>query len=182
MVQMGFCFDMRSCIGCKACQVACKDKNCLGTGVFFRKVQTFEGGKFPRPWFYHLSLACNHCQRPACMESCPVDALQKRTEDGLVLLDKEKCIGCGSCVGACPYGAMEYLDEEGKAGKCDLCEQLTSKGEEPACAAACVMRSLTYGPLDVLRHSGGNLADVKGMPNSSETGPSLVIIPSREVS
>ena len=76
MTQLGFYYDMTICTGCKTCQIACNDKNDLGVNTLFREVQRFDGGAFPEPWFYHLSLGCNHCEKPACVAACPMRALE----------------------------------------------------------------------------------------------------------
>jgi DMSO reductase, iron-sulfur subunit len=179
MGQKGFYFDMTLCTGCKTCQIACKDKNDLEAGVLFRHVVTFEGGKFPRPWVYNLSIGCNHCANPKCVANCPTRAMHKR-EDGIVVHDKDKCIGCRMCVWSCPYGQPQYFPKIGKTGKCNLCADLLEKGEEPACVASCVMRALHFGDIDDLRKQLGGSADVKGLPDSRYTSPSLIINPKKE--
>ena len=177
MAQKGFFYDMTICSGCKTCQIACKDKNNLEVGVLFRKVHSFEGGKYPEPWAYPLSIACNHCAHPKCVENCPTGALSKRIEDGVVLHSKDKCIGCKLCTWSCPYGAPQYIAKEGKAGKCDLCSDLILKGENPACVDACMMRALEYGDIDELRKKHGGTSDVIGLPSSDITSPSITICP-----
>ena len=180
MAQKGFYYDMTTCIGCKACHIACKDKNDLPIGVLFRKVYTIEGGKFPHPWFYHLSIGCNHCADPRCVQNCPAGAITKRAEDGLVIQDPSKCIGCKLCTWSCPYGAPQYIEEQGRSGKCNGCYDLVDQGQNPACVDACVMRALDFGDIDELRAKYGATADVVGMPDSGLTGPSIVITPSPE--
>lgn len=179
MAQKGFHFDMKTCIGCKACQVACKDKNNLEAGFLFRKVHGIEGGKYPKPWNYNLSIACNHCAEPKCVKNCPTGALSKRA-DGIVTSDRSKCIGCRLCTWSCPYGAPQYLEKEGKVGKCDLCADLLDKGEDPACVASCVMRALHVGEIEELRKTYGGTADLKGMPDSNLTKPSITITAKKE--
>jgi anaerobic dimethyl sulfoxide reductase subunit B len=178
--QMGFFFDMTACIGCKTCQIACNDKNDLGAGVLFRRVVGFEGGKFPNPWVYYVSMTCNHCAEPLCVSSCSTGALYKDGKTGAVLLDGDKCIGCKKCVLACPYGIPQYLETTGRIAKCDMCQDLISAGEEPACTSSCVMRALHFGRLDELKWKYGGTQDVKGLPASSVTNPSILIIPSPE--
>lgn len=180
MGQKGFYYDMTICTGCKTCQIACKDKNNLKVGPIFRKVYHFEGGKYPKPWSYPLSISCNHCDHPKCVENCPTGALSKRQKDGIVTHDKEKCIGCRLCTWSCPYGAPQYLEEEGKAGKCDMCADLLDKGEEAICVSACLMRALHIGEIEELRQKYGKVADVNGLPDSGITQPNLVITLSKE--
>ena len=179
MAQKGFFYDMTVCTGCKTCQIACKDKNNLEVDTLFRKVHYFEGGKYPNPWFYPLSISCNHCEKPKCVAVCPVGALAKRPEDGIVTQAREKCIGCQACVKTCPYKAPQYIKKERKAGKCDLCADLTAKGENPACVDACLMRSLQYGDIQSLRKKYGGTAVVKGLPDAKATSPALTIKPDK---
>ena len=131
---LGFYFDMTSCFGCRTCQVACKDKNDLEIGVVFRNVTCREVGTFPTPGAFHFSATCNHCENPMCVANCPSGAMYK-TEEGPVLHDDELCMGCGTCVEACPYQVPKML-ETGKAGKCDTCIGLRANGNNPACVDA----------------------------------------------
>jgi len=180
MAQLGFYYDMTACTGCKTCQIACKDKNNLEAGTLFRQVYQFEGGKFPNPWVYNLSIGCNHCAEPKCTKNCPTGALYKREKDGIVMHDPEKCIGCKLCTWSCPYGAPKYIESRGKAGKCNLCADLVDKGEQPACVAACQMRVLEFGDIDELRKKHGDTSAIKGLPESGITKPSLTIKPKKE--
>jgi anaerobic dimethyl sulfoxide reductase subunit B (iron-sulfur subunit) len=177
MSQLGFYVDTRYCIACKTCQIACKDKNNLRVGQLFRHVTTFEGGKFPNPWIYHVSMSCNHCADPPCVANCPTGALYKRESDGLVLQDKDKCIGCRYCMWSCPYDAISFNEEEGTIGKCDACEDLLAQGQEPACVASCNMRVLHFGDLEALRQQYGGTSDILGLPDSDITHPSLLLTP-----
>jgi anaerobic dimethyl sulfoxide reductase subunit B len=184
MAQHGFYYDMTVCTGCKTCQIACKDVNNLEVGTFFRKVYSFEGGEFPKPWAFKLSIACNHCANPKCVENCPTGAMYKRPEDGVVIHRPEKCVGCRMCLWSCPYGAPQYIEKTGKAGKCDARAKLTAQGENPACVDACQMRALQFGDIKELRKKYGELrkkygeiADAKCLPSSTTTSPSLVVTP-----
>jgi len=175
MTQLGFHFDMTGCIGCKTCQIACKDKNNLKVGTLFRRVETFEGGKFPKPWVFHLSTSCYHCENPKCVENCPTGALYKREKDGIVALDREKCIGCRYCVWSCPYGAPQFIEEEGKVGKCDLCADLIDLGQNPACVDACIMRVLHFGDIEELRAQYPGGMELNILPDPGITNPSGTI-------
>lgn len=178
MAQYGFYFDQTSCIGCKTCQIACRDKNSLyNVGEIIRDVETIEIGAFPNVRYYSISRSCNHCEMPKCMANCSTGAISKDDETGIVLIDEEMCIGCQSCVESCPYGEPVYLEDAGVVTKCDSCYKLREKGEKPACVAACAMRALDFGDLDELREKYGDglVSDINGLPDSSETGPSLLI-------
>lgn len=174
MAQKGFYYNESTCIGCKVCQIACKDINGLEVGIDYRNVEYFEEGKYPNPKFHYLSMSCNHCAEPKCIPVCPVEALSKDKETGIVLHDKETCIGCQACVAACPYGAMHYKEEENKVGKCDGCFDLLKKGEDPACVAGCLTRVLEFGDLDELkkRHKNENISN---LPDQGNTNPSMII-------
>ncbi len=123
-----FTFDASSCSGCKACQAACKDKNNLPLGVLWRRVYEVTGGEWTQTgeawtstvFAYNLSIACNHCVHPKCAGVCPVDAYEVRA-DGIVLINTQKCIGCGYCAWACPYDAPQVDQSAGHMTKCDLC-------------------------------------------------------------
>ncbi|MGC7870159.1 DMSO/selenate family reductase complex B subunit [Desulfosporosinus sp. SYSU MS00001] len=180
MAQLGFYYDMTICSGCKVCQIACKDKNDLDVGIFFRKVYNFEGGKYPNPWEYNLSIACNHCAQPKCTQNCPTGALYKREKDGIVMHDRDKCIGCKLCTWSCPYGEPQYIEKLGKVGKCTFCADLIDKGQNPACVDACQMRALQFGDIEELRKKYGNNADIKPLPDSGITHPSLTIKANKE--
>ncbi|MEL1135697.1 4Fe-4S dicluster domain-containing protein [Desulfitobacterium sp. THU1] len=179
MSRLGFYFDMERCIGCKTCQVACKDKNNLDIGILFRKVTSFETGVYPKPGTYHFSGTCNHCADSKCLKGCPTGALYY-ADDQTVQHDKNKCIGCRYCVWNCPYGVPQFIEESGTISKCDSCKDLRDKGENPACVDACIMRCLEFGDLDELakKHNTSVLVqDLPILPSSSVTDPSLLIKP-----
>ena len=170
--QRAFYFDQRYCTACRACQIACKDRHNLPVGVNWRRVETYERGRFPRPRVYHLTLSCNHCARPVCAEACPADAISKREEDGVVVLDSALCTGCRACLDACPYGALQFDEATGQVGKCDMCVDLVVRGEQPACVAACTLRVLEAGWLNEMDDRGQEL-EAPDLPAPSLTGPSV---------
>lgn len=144
-----FTFDASACSGCKACQVACKDKNQLPVGVLWRRVYEISGGEWQqtgKAWTnsvfsYNLSMACNHCEHPKCAGVCPADAYLTR-EDGIVYIDTGKCLGCGYCAWACPYSAPQYNPVLRTMTKCNFCYDNIDAGLPPACVAACPLRVL----------------------------------------
>ena len=99
---LGFYFDGNRCSGCKTCIIACKDFKELPVGINFRRVFSMETGTYPTAQAYHYSMACNHCETPACVVNCPSGAMHKG-DDGTVQHDDEICIGCQTCVQSCPY-------------------------------------------------------------------------------
>lgn len=168
----GFYLDMTSCTGCRTCQIACKDKNDLAIGTLFRRVETYESGIFPKPGLYHVSRTCNHCTNPACVENCPTGAMYIDEETKTVQHKDEECIGCQSCVKACPYGIPQFLEEDKIVHKCDMCMNLISQGENPACVDACMMRALEWGDFDEIetKHNDA-VRDMAILPPSSKTDP-----------
>jgi anaerobic dimethyl sulfoxide reductase subunit B (iron-sulfur subunit) len=191
MGRLGFCFDARFCIACKACQIACKDKNNLWEGQYFRRVVTFESGEGfeanGAPRLGHYSGACNHCAKPACIPVCPVGAI-RRGEDGLVEINAAACIGCGKCARSCPYHAIALkkatIDTIGAAhsprapaAKCDACGDLRRQGRNPACVDACITRCLEFGDLEELKKARGPhlVQQLPGLPDPALTEPSLLI-------
>lgn len=143
MTQYGWRIDISKCTQCRACINACKFENntTLDFNVNYRWIIFQEAGTYPDVKRTFFTLSCNHCQDPACLASCPVDAITKRS-DGIVLIDQDKCIGCRYCVWACPYGVPQFNEETQKVEKCTLCVHRIDAGLEPACVAACVGRSL----------------------------------------
>lgn len=186
--QLAFYFEQRYCTGCNTCQIACKDKNKLEVGEKFRKVYEITGGDYIRKgnaiiqdiYSFWISVSCNHCIDPICVKKCPTGALKKRFEDGIVIADKNKCIGCRSCVKSCPYEAIQYDRDTKKISKCDFCLDLIEEGKEPACVSACPMRALDYGELEVLQGKYGNINETEGLPSSDITKPALVILPHKD--
>ena len=144
MTQVGWIVDLRKCIGCRACFVACKAENNTPLRTDWRYVVERERGTYPNPTREFVSNACNHCDEPACQKTCPTGAITKRTSDGVVLIDQDKCIGCRYCQFVCPYGAPRLDTETGKAGKCTMCVHRVDAGLQPACATACLTGALTY--------------------------------------
>ena len=112
MTQFGFYFNQEDCIGCKACQIACCDRNDLVAGVTFRRIESYEAGAYPDATLYHYSLTCNHCASPACVANCPSGAMQKDPDDGTVFIDYTECIGCGTCGRVCPDSAIAVYRED----------------------------------------------------------------------
>jgi anaerobic dimethyl sulfoxide reductase subunit B (iron-sulfur subunit) len=176
MGRLGFYYDQSMCIGCRACQVTCKDMHDLPIGKFYRLVTTYETGVYPDGGRYHYSGACNHCENPACVAACPVGAMHV-AEDGTVLPDPDTCIGCQACVSACPYGAPQYFEDKGITSKCDACADRRAQGLEPMCVAACVTRCLFFGDLDELaaEHGEDAVDELPCLPSASQTGPSVLI-------
>jgi anaerobic dimethyl sulfoxide reductase subunit B (iron-sulfur subunit) len=176
MAQKGFYHDMTKCIQCKSCEVACKDKNNLEGGRTYRSVQAFEQNKLPDIEVHFVSMSCNHCEKPICVEKCPTGAMAKSDVDGIVTTDESKCIACRMCEKTCPYGAPTYLgDQANKMGKCDGCKHLIHVEGKPVCVQACLTRALDFGDLDDLKKKGRFNVKIKGIENPKLTVPSFVV-------
>lgn len=187
MSQVAFYLDGTRCTGCKTCVYACKDKYSLDLGQAFRRVFEYQGGETLKTdegitttaFNYAVSVACNHCNNAPCIENCPVGAMQKDADTGIVFVDIDTCIGCGTCASVCPYHAPVIDKEIKKSRKCDFCFDYYSDGKEPACVMACPARALSFGTVDEVK-SKGDQANIAPLPASSQTDPNFYIKPSRD--
>jgi anaerobic dimethyl sulfoxide reductase subunit B len=186
-LQLGFVHNNVDCIGCRACEMACKDKNGLAAGPRFRRVQYIEGGKFPEVFAYKVNMSCNHCAEPACLPTCPTGAIWKHKENGVVDIDSTLCIGCRRCEAACPYGAPQFDPSDGLVKKCNMCIDELDAGRKPYCVMACMMRVLDIGPIDKIRAGqyetkaiGPGEVTVRAIKNLADpelTNPSIAFVP-----
>ncbi len=176
MARYGMVIDLKRCYGCYACSMSCKVKNHTPPGVFWARVLKGEEGTFPNTVRQALPVLCMQCDDPSCVEVCPTGATFMQ-EDGIVVVNKDTCMGCKSCLMGCPYGARysveswesyfpdglplsEYEEfakqqwEEtsgcGVATKCDFCKDRLGTGKDPACVEACPANARTFGDLDDL--------------------------------
>ena len=146
-MRYGFVIDHRRCIGCHACTVACKEENRVPLGAFRTWVKYVEKGTFPDTRRYFSVLRCNHCDDAPCVTICPTVALYRRP-DGIVDFDNRRCIGCKSCMQACPYDALYIDPDTNTAAKCHFCAHRLEVGLEPACVIVCPERAIIAGDLD----------------------------------
>ncbi len=177
--RMGFFTDTSICIGCKACEVACKEWNGVPDDGFDFLGRSYDNtGELSADTWRHVAFVekrrpageirwlmssdvCKHCTSAACLEVCPTGALM-RTEFGTVVVQSDVCNGCGYCVPACPFGVIDQRHDDGRVWKCTLCYDRLKGGMEPACAKACPTESIQFGPLDELRRrAAGRLGTLK---------------------
>jgi len=143
----GMVIDLHRCVGCQACTVACQEGNHVPPGQFWNLVVTVGPiGTYPQVGTYYLSRPCMHCAKPPCVDGCPTRASHIR-EDGLVLVDEDKCVGCGYCIVACPYGVRYYNDKLGIAQKCTFCVDRLAAGQLPLCVSTCPQKARFFGDL-----------------------------------
>ncbi|MDO8835996.1 MAG: 4Fe-4S dicluster domain-containing protein [Vicinamibacterales bacterium] len=175
MARYGMVVDLKRCVGCNACVVACKSEHNTPNGVTLTTVLEQEIGRFPRVNRVFVPVLCNHCEQPRCAEVCPTGATHKRA-DGVVHIDYARCIGCGACIEHCPYhvrtlvrdSRMLYPDgltvfekpvhqriRDNVAVKCDLCYHRVDRGNVPTCVEVCPTSARVFG----------DLADPASMPN-----------------
>ncbi|MFX0034348.1 MAG: 4Fe-4S dicluster domain-containing protein [Candidatus Hermodarchaeota archaeon] len=182
-MHVGFYFDQTRCIGCYACVVACKDWNDISAGPEkWMRVKYNEKGKFPNVFVSYLINPCFHCEDPVCIPVCPVSAITKRGEDGIVTVDSDKCLGneeCDSkCFKACPYDAPQFGPEKGaKMRKCNYCLDRHLEGKLPACIETCRTRALDAGLLDDLVLKYGNIKTADNFTYSQRTKPAIIFKP-----
>jgi Fe-S-cluster-containing dehydrogenase component/formate-dependent nitrite reductase membrane component NrfD len=174
-LRYGFAIDQRTCIGCHACTVACKTEHEVPVGQFRTWVKYVEKGQFPATTREFGVMRCNHCTDAPCVKICPTKSLYKR-DDGIVDFDRDRCIGCKSCMQGCPYDAI-YIDEDTHtAAKCNFCAHRIDEDIEPACVVVCPTHSIWVGDLDdptsgISRLVNGNPTSVRSPEQN--TGPNV---------
>ncbi len=139
--------DLRKCIGCHACSVACKSENNVPLSVWRSWVKQVERGKFPNTQRHFLPRLCNHCDHPACVEACPTKSSYQR-DDGVVLVHEERCIGCKLCMTACPYDARFVHPDKKIVNKCTFCDHRIDNGVVPSCVNTCQGKARIFGDLN----------------------------------
>lgn len=202
MTDYGFVIDLERCVGCHGCAVACKEANGTPPGDTRCKVLRSYEGTYPDTKRIIRPVMCMMCEEPACVDACPTGA-SAMNDDGIVLIDKEVCIGCQKCMEACPYGARYYIaDSNGYFGedlneyeavtykakmmlentvdKCDFCIGHSADGEpDPVCVRACMTEARYFGPLEdakaLIKERGGDVWDADG--SGASTSPRVFYLP-----
>ena len=170
--QFGFYLKVARCVQCHACETACKMAHGVEPGLRWRRVVQIWDGQFPAVTMKSVSISCMHCGKPACAAVCPAGAITKRAEDGIVTVDRIRCIGCHACLVACPFGAPQY-GKDGTMQKCDLCVDRLEAGRPPACTATCPGEALQFGTMDALSQG---IAASSARKWAGGTQPSAVIV------
>lgn len=185
MKQPAFYIDITACTGCKTCAVACMDGHDTPPKIMWRRVVEYAGGTWVEQpdgtysqnvFAYYISVACNHCENPVCVQVCPTTAMHK-DEQGIVWVDHDKCVGCRYCEWNCPYSSPQYDKSLGKMTKCDFCRDRLAVGLNPLCVDACPMRAIHFGEYEELKKKFGDVMHIAPLPEQSLTGPCLVLTP-----
>lgn len=150
-MSVGFRLDIERCSGCFACVVACMDQNApnLETGPTFRQVIQVERSSHERTQIRYVSIACMNCESAPCEIACPTGAIYRDPRSGIVCVRAESCIGCHSCLIACPFGVPRF-GIDGRMQKCNLCLERVAAGDEPACSRVCPTKALQFGDVGEL--------------------------------
>lgn len=183
-MKYGFIIDNRKCIGCHACTTACKSEHQVPVGVNRTWVKQVEKGEFPDTRRLFSVMRCNHCTDAPCVNICPTEALNTR-DDGIVDFDKERCIGCKSCMQACPYDALYIDPETHTAAKCNYCAHRVDVGLEPACVNVCPEHAIISGDMEDMESEIAQLLSrqpVKARKTEKGTKPNLFYIDADDTS
>ncbi|MDR1947293.1 MAG: dimethylsulfoxide reductase subunit B [Desulfovibrio sp.] len=185
--QPAFYFDATACSGCKTYMVACLDGYDMPASVLWRRVSEYTGGEWAQQddgiytqnvFAYYMSVSCNHCLNPVCVQACPTTAMNKNKHD-IVSVDQNKCVGCRYCEMNCPYSAPQYNSDLGKMTKCNFCYERQIKGLAPLCVEACPLRALKFGEYEDLKKQYGDKAHTAPLPDPTIAKPCLVLNPAR---
>ena len=146
-LEYGISYIKENCIQCYGCEVACKTWRNVELGINWRRVENIWKGQYPQVKSISASVGCMHCVDPVCVEACPEGAISKRIEDGIVLVDRDKCVGCQTCLDVCPFGVPQFGDD-GIMQKCDMCvNEIDYKTESPPCVESCSTKALVFGQM-----------------------------------
>ena len=154
--QLAFVIDLKRCIGCDTCIVGCKVEDGVDDGLF--RLQVLDSnqdpilekpkGVYPNLSQYWVPTMCHHCVDAPCIKACPTNTLWRRDEDGVVMLDVDKCVGCMRCGEECPYDALSFDEHTGSADKCTMCEHRLEDDLQPSCQVVCPTRAIHFGDIN----------------------------------
>jgi len=170
--QRFFVFDPSLCFGCQGCVAACINANQIEGDQHWRKVFKLPPHHGQNDTMY-LSMSCNHCENPPCVQACPANALQVRQEDRIVILDQDRCLGCRYCQMACPFDAIVWMEDKKTVGKCIMCYQRLDQGREPACVETCFSGALQFVTLETDQEKEDWLKEIIGFEHHQDAKPRL---------
>ncbi len=172
MTQKAFAVDLNRCIGCNACRIACKEFRAVGGSAHRRTIYELSETLVGAPMRNYLSVGCNHCDDPGCMKNCPTAAYSKN-EDGIVVHNKDVCVGCKLCAWTCPYGVPKFDEDAGVMDKCDLCVERAAEGLAPVCVVSCPMNAISV--INAEKVPEGYQRGVDGYPDTALTGANIYV-------
>lgn len=173
--QLGFLIDSQKCMGCYSCVMACKNQYHQPVDLFWRKIYPLHQALYPHTERAFYSLACNHCESPACAKGCPAVAYEKDSKTGIVKHHFEKCIGCGNCIRLCPFGAPSKNPITGRAEKCGLCKGRLDQNLKPACVQGCPVDAIKL--IEINQNEPSETVPFPdGFPNRPDLNPSIRFI------
>jgi Fe-S-cluster-containing dehydrogenase component len=141
--------DQQKCIGCHSCEIQCKSNKELPNGPNPCQIVPIGPEMINDvPRASYIFMPCFHCENPWCVAACPTGAMKRRSKDGIVFVDADLCVGCKTCITACPWGAPQWNPEIGKVVKCDYCMDRIDQGLKPACVTTCLTHCLSFGPTE----------------------------------
>ncbi|WP_155312901.1 4Fe-4S dicluster domain-containing protein [Desulfosarcina ovata] len=161
--------NLTLCMRCRACIVACKTEHDLpvrdaaGNECYRIRVHEYEYGNYPNVERPFAPVFCMQCKVASCIDACPIPGVINRGEDGIVVVDNDKCDGCKACLQACPYDALSFNHESHAVEKCDFCSERLSQNLRPACVASCMGKALTFGDIDDPESEVSRLMTKKGV-------------------
>lgn len=170
-MSFGFHVATDHCYGCKTCSVGCANEHLLKPGVLLRRVRQIDTSDPIGHAF--VSMSCNHCDNPACVENCPVGAYTKDEETGLVIQNHELCIGCQTCIEVCPFHAPAYCEEDSTTYKCDGCITRRQAGLSPVCTIVCPSANISSS--DDFDELAGMFPNSVSIKDQAETGPNMMV-------
>jgi len=179
----GMVIDMRRCIACQACSVACKAEMKVPLEVFATWVKIVEKGEYPDAQRFALPRLCNNCGNPICTRNCPTRATYQR-EDGIVEIDQHRCIGCKYCIASCPYDVRYYNPLKNIVQKCYWCQHRVDAGLLPACVEGCPTRAMVFGDMNDPRSEVSKLlasSPTQVLKKEMQTEPAVYYIGADEI-
>ena len=193
MSKWNLIIDVAKCHDCNNCFLSCKDEFCENDFPPYSVAQPWHGhrwidilrrerGQYPMVDVVYLPVPCMHCDRPPCLDACPLDAISRRN-DGIVVLDEEKCDGCQACIPACPYDALVLDEGRNVARKCNLCAHRVDDGFEPFCAVCCETEAIYFGDLADQTSAVSNVVSLRAaslLRPEIGVGPGVYYCPTRQ--
>lgn len=177
--------DLDRCIGCKACQLACKIENNVDLDVFWNRMNAVGPvGDYPNMDYFFMAKQCQHCKDPECVKVCPTKATYQ-TDDGIMLIDHDKCYGCQYCIWACPYGVRTLNPKTHMVEKCILCAHRLEQGLAPACVVSCEGNCRFFGDIndpqsDIAKYYARNAERAFRIHPELGTDPSVIYLKPRK--